>query len=208
VPVIGSLDLTIDRGSCVGIRGVSGSGKSTVLDLIAGLLFPSSGQILVDGESLATFDLEKWRLLIGFVPQQPILFFGSVADNVGFGQGEPDGPRVERALARAGIDVERDLRYGLATNVGEGGGSVSGGQRQRIAIARALYRDPEILILDEVTSAQDRANADAIGSLVESLKGSCTILIVSHSDHVLRVADQVVSIPLLVQGDAASAPGE
>ena len=145
------------KGQKIGIVGPSGSGKSTLLSIVLGFLTPSSGSILVNNIDIAR-NLESWHLKIGYIPQEIYLYDDTIIKNVALGREINDGvkEKVEKALKGAEIyDYINDLPDGMETNVGDRGLKLSGGQRQRIGIARALYRNPDILILDEATSSLD-----------------------------------------------------
>src|SRR5204863_243209 len=148
------ISFTIRRGQSVGIVGPTGAGKSTLIDVLLGLLPPTTGQVLVDGEPLEGRE-RAWQRLIGYVPQDVYLLDDSLRRNVAFGiaDGAVDEDRLARAISLARLDeVVRDLPRQLDTNVGADGVRLSGGQRQRVAIARALYHDPPILVFDEATA--------------------------------------------------------
>ena len=174
------VELTIKKGECVGLVGPSGSGKSTLIDILLGFLPPEKGNILVDGRDLSEC-LASWQSKIGYVPQFPFLNDGSVMDNIILG--DPYDPeKMKMALAGANL---ADWADKLERSVGEHGESVSGGQRQRIAIARALYRNPSLLVFDEATSALDADIEKEITNSIEKLKGHKTIIVVSHRSTLL-----------------------
>jgi len=187
------IDLRIDQGRCIALVGESGSGKSTVLDLITGLLQPSSGRVLIDGVPLTQVDLESWRSQIGVVLQGSPLFYGTILKNIAWGDPRP---HMENAItcakmANAWEFIER-LPQGMETQVEEKGGRFSGGQRQRIALARALYRNPWLLILDEPTSELDAESEDRIYKALQSIKGRYAILVTSHRLKMARLADEIL----------------
>jgi ABC-type multidrug transport system fused ATPase/permease subunit len=174
--------LKIPRGSSVGFVGSSGAGKSTLVDIILGLLTPVSGQVLVDGQDIQS-NLRSWQNLIGYVPQNIYLTDDTLRRNVAFGLAENqiDNAAVRKAIKAAQLeDFVADLPQGLETVVGERGIRLSGGQRQRIGIARALYHDPEVLVLDEATSSLDTATEQDVMQAVRALHGEKTVLIVAH----------------------------
>ena len=185
------IDLTIKRGEFVAIAGGSGSGKSTLIDLLLGLLDADDGRILVDGEDRV---IAGWHRSVGFVSQTVVLLDGTVRENVAFGAGEhTDDERVIRALTDAQLGPWFEgLPHGLETPVGEGGRLVSGGERQRIAVARALYREPELLILDEATSALDETTETALVGRLASMSDSLTTVMVSHRPTPIRAADRLI----------------
>jgi ABC-type multidrug transport system fused ATPase/permease subunit len=176
------ISLTIPCGSAVGLVGGSGAGKSTLVDVILGLLAPTSGRILVDGVDVAT-NVRGWQNLLGYVPQTIYLCDDTLRRNVAFGVPEEriDDEAVTRALRAAQLlDFVAGLPEGVETVVGERGVRLSGGQRQRIGIARALYHDPEVLVLDEATSALDNDTEAEVMSAVNALHGTKTLVLVAH----------------------------
>ncbi|MEO1072420.1 MAG: ABC transporter ATP-binding protein [Pseudomonadota bacterium] len=186
------LSMSIIRNECVGIIGKSGAGKSTVLDVLLGLLKPHSGSLDVDGEPLNSSDVALWRNLVGYVSQAVYLSDDTIAANIAFGEKEIDQARVEQAARLASIDEYIEgLPEGYDTPVGESGGRLSGGQKQRLAIARALYRDPPVLILDEATSALDTETETRIMGELKNLVGTRTIVIVAHRVSTLANCDRV-----------------
>lgn len=177
-----NISLSIQRGASVGFVGGSGAGKSTLVDIILGLLSPVSGSVKVDGIDIQA-NLRGWQDQIGYVPQSIFLTDDTLRRNVAFGipAGEIDEAAVERAIRAAQLDrFISDLPKGLDTMVGERGVRLSGGQRQRIGIARALYHDPQVLVLDEATSSLDTATEHEVMEAVRSLQGEKTIIIVAH----------------------------
>ena len=193
VPSLRNINLLIKRGEKFGIAGQTGSGKSTVLDLILGLLSPTSGKVLVDGEPIET-RLPGWLNSIGMVPQSVFLIDDTIRRNVAFGVVDRaiDSARVEEALKVAQLSAFVDsLPEGAETIVGEHGVRLSGGQRQRIAIARALYTDPAILILDEGTSALDSTTESELMEALESASHDRTVIIVAHRLSTVRQADRI-----------------
>jgi ATP-binding cassette, subfamily B, bacterial PglK len=210
------INVTIPRGAAVGLIGESGAGKSTLIDLIVGLLAPSGGTIRVDGVDVQR-GLANWQRQIGYVPQSIFLSDESLRLNVAFGIAADriDEAALWRALQAAQLtDLVRQLPHGPDTIVGERGVRLSGGQRQRIGIARALYHDPSVLILDEATSSLDEATESEILDAIRLLRGSKTVLIVSHRSSTLRDCDTrfrlengrlvAVGVPC---GPTADAPG-
>jgi len=201
-PVFAALDLELPAGSFTTLTGPSGSGKSTILDLILGFVQPQAGSVRVDGVALAALDTRAWRRMIGYVPQETLLLHDSIARNVTLGDTAFTRLEVQHALQMAGAwEFVQALPEGIDHVVGERGGGLSGGQRQRIMIARALLRRPQLLILDEATSALDQESETAICATLEALRGSMTILAISHrpalagvSDRVLRL-DQIAARP-------------
>lgn len=193
--VIDDVSLDIPAGSLCALSGPSGQGKSTLADLILGLLRPTSGRIIIDGIPLDEIDLRVWRSHLGYVPQEILLLNDTVLENITLGDPSLSEEDAHRALRAAGAaQFVAALPEGIQTSVGERGSRLSGGQRQRIAIARALIRRPTLLILDEVTSALDPETGRAILSQLEGLKGSVTMLFISHQDDVQRCADRTFFI--------------
>lgn len=185
------LNVRIPRGSMVGFIGTSGAGKSTVVGLLTGLLSPTSGQLLVDGQPLTPERKAGWLRSIGYVPQSPFLLNASIAANVAFAQwgAAIDRARVTQCCRMAAMDFLQDLPEGLDTVIGERGVRLSGGQVQRVAIARALYSDPQLMLFDEATSALDGASEQAIQHTIESLGGSATLILVAHRLSTVRQCD-------------------
>jgi ATP-binding cassette subfamily C protein len=189
--ILDQINLTIPAGSFTAIIGSSGSGKTTCLDLIIGLLQPESGTLLVDGVALMELDIQRWRRTIGYVPQETVLLHDSVLNNVALGDPGISEADVISALQEAGAwgFVEK-LAGGIHDIVGERGGKLSGGQRQRIMIARALVHRPRLLILDEATSALDPQSERAICETLRKLRGAHTILAISHQPALLNAAER------------------
>ena len=192
-PVIKELDLTVSKGRTVAIVGSSGAGKSTVIDLIMGLVNPGSGSIEVDGSPLAEYDMTAWRSLIGYVAQETILFHASVRDNISWAApGATEADIREASAAANALEFIERMPQGFDTVVGDRGMRLSGGQRQRLALARALVRKPEILILDEATSALDAEAEQKVQQAVETLAVSdMTMIIVTHRLATVKKADLI-----------------
>lgn len=190
--VLDDLSLEIPAGQLVTLIGPSGAGKTTVVDLLIGLIRPDAGRITLDGTPLDSMDIKQWRRSIGYVPQETLLLHESIAHNVSLGDRELSQADIEHALRAAGAwDFVSALPEGMHSNVGERGGRLSGGQRQRIVIARALVRRPQLLILDEATSALDAESAEAVRQTLERLRGSLTILTITHESGLVDIADRV-----------------
>lgn len=201
-PVLREVELVIPAGRVTVVIGPSGAGKTTLVDLVLGLLDPTTGRILVDGLPLSDIDRQAWRRLVGYVPQDPVLLHASVRENLTFGDPEVQEAEILEALERAeALAFVRALPEGLDTLVGERGAALSGGQRQRLALARALIGRPRLLVLDEVTSALDGATERRICDNLRSLPQRPTILAVTHRPAWLAVADQIVEV---IDGRAAS----
>ena len=193
-PVLDRFSLTIEKGQSVGIMGSSGCGKSTLVDMLCGLLQPQQGVIAVDGCPLQAQILTAWRTNIGYVPQTPYIFDGTLAENVAFGidAASIDMTKVVEVCNMASIDFVDQLNDKYDTQIGERGVRLSGGQRQRVAIARALYRQPQLLIFDEATSALDEEKDAEIRQLISRLKGQQTLVVVSHRPSTVADCDVIV----------------
>lgn len=189
-------DLTVPVGSSVGIVGTSGAGKSTVVDILLGLLKPRTGHIYADGVDVMT-NYRAWLKNIGYIPQMIFMLDGTIRENVAFGV-HPDAMDEERiweVLKEAQLDTfVRSLPDGLDTSIGERGIRLSGGQRQRIGIARALYEDPEVLILDEATSALDNDTEAAIMDSINRLHGRKTLVIIAHRLQTIEKCDMIYRV--------------
>ncbi|MDJ1114280.1 ABC transporter ATP-binding protein [Microbacterium dauci] len=187
------ISLEITPGETVAFVGSSGSGKSTLLNLVLGFVRPTSGRILLDNVDMQTLDLRTVRRSVSVVPQESVLFEGTIRENVAYGLSDVSDARVERALrdANAWEFVERQ-DAGWDTVVGERGARLSGGQRQRLAIARALVRDPRILLLDEATSALDPESEELVKDALTRLMRGRTTLVVAHRLSTIREADRIV----------------
>lgn len=181
-PALKNVSLTIQRGESVGFIGTSGAGKSTIVDILLGLLTPDTGEVRVDGKDIQV-NLRNWQDQIGYVPQSIFLTDDTLRRNVAFGlpNEQIDDAAVQHAIQAAQLeDFVANLPDGLETLVGERGIRLSGGQRQRIGIARALYHDPAVLVLDEATSSLDTATEDDVMQAVRALHGTKTIIIIAH----------------------------
>jgi ATP-binding cassette, subfamily B, bacterial CvaB/MchF/RaxB len=189
--IIKDLDLRIDVGECIALTGPSGSGKTTLIKLLLGLVEPTSGEIIVGGTKLKNLGLSNYRQLIGTVMQDDTLFAGSISDNISFFSANHNQERVVECARLAAIDKEvREMPMGYNTLVGDIGTGLSGGQKQRILLARALYKDPQLLILDEATSHLDVWNEHAVNVAIQSLK--LTRVIVAHRPETISMAERVV----------------
>lgn len=192
-PVLHDVDLVLPRGSVTALVGPSGGGKSTLASLLPRFMDPSAGRVTVDGVDLRDATLASLRAQIGLVTQEVVLFDESVRRNVAYGTPEVPEARIREALAAANALAFVDaLPGGLETRVGEGGLRLSGGQRQRLAIARALLKDPPILVLDEATSALDAESERAVQEALERLMAGRTTLVIAHRLSTVRRADQLV----------------
>ncbi|MDT3329122.1 MULTISPECIES: ABC transporter ATP-binding protein [Microbacterium] len=188
-----AIDLHVPAGATVAFVGSSGSGKSTMLNLILGFLRPTGGRILLDGDDMQDLDLRTVRRFVSVVPQESVLFEGTIRENIAYGLGDVDDARIERALRDANAwGFVQDQPQGWDTVVGERGARLSGGQRQRLAIARALIRDPRILLLDEATSALDPESEELVKDALGRLMTGRTTLVVAHRLSTVRQADVIV----------------
>lgn len=180
--VVENVDLVLRKGESLGLVGPSGSGKTTLADIALGLLAPTTGRVTVDGVDIATA-MRAWRRQIGYVPQTIYITDDTLRRNIAFGLADRDidDDKVKYAVRLAQLeDLVRDLPNGLDTPLGERGVRLSGGQRQRVGIARALYRDPDVLILDEATSSLDSETEHEINNAIERLTGQKTLIIIAH----------------------------
>jgi ATP-binding cassette subfamily B protein len=194
-PIFDGVDLRIPAGARVGIHGSSGIGKSTLLDLLQLHLRPQRGAIRVDGCNIARFDPVQWRSRIAVVPQEPVIFRDSLANNVRYSMPGASNEAVEQACQQAGLGPLLDkLPEGAASVLSERGTSLSGGERQRIALARALLQDPVLLLLDEPTSAVDVDTELRMIREIARLFAGTTQLIVSHRPSALSGVDLVMTI--------------
>ena len=189
--VLNNASLELPAGLFTAITGLSGAGKTTVADLIIGLLLPQEGQIFIDNLPFVSVDIKSWRQMIGYVPQETLLLHDTVMANVTLGDPQLNENDVKDALRAAGIlDFVMDMPQKLESTVGERGGKLSGGQRQRIAIARALVHKPVLLILDEATSGLDSETEANICDTLRRLTGKLTILAISHQPALINAADR------------------
>ncbi len=188
---IDALDLRVPAGETIALVGPSGSGKSTVLNMVIGFLTPVRGRILLDGQDMADLDLRSYRRSLAVVPQESLLFEGTVRDNVTYGSPDLTDQVVHDALRDANALDFVDQMGGLDAVIGERGARLSGGQRQRLAIARALVRDPRILVLDEATSALDTASERLVQEALGRLMAGRTTFVVAHRLSTIRGADRI-----------------
>lgn len=190
--VLERASLVVPAGSLTVLTGPSGAGKTTIVDLVLGLHRPEAGRVTIDGVDLAEIDLVSWRRMVGYVPQETVLFHDTIRANLMLGDERVTDAALEEALRTAEAwEFVAALPDGLATVVGERGARLSGGQRQRIALARALLGKPRLLVLDEVTSALDPATAQEITHNIRRLADRTTVLAVTHRPELLDVADHI-----------------
>lgn len=194
-PALEGISLKIGVGTSIGLIGGTGAGKTTLVDIILGLLQPSEGQILVDGHPISLDNLQSWQQALGYVPQSIFLADTTVAENIALGVEKEaiDFAKIENCARMAQIHdfIVTDMPDGYETRVGERGVRLSGGQRQRIGIARALYRDPSVLVLDEATSALDTLTEKAVMESVQALSHQKTIIMIAHRLSTVRPCDRI-----------------
>lgn len=192
--VLQNISVEIKKSEFIAIVGPSGSGKSTLLDILMGLITPTSGQVTIDGKCLTELDINAYKAQIGFVPQESMLFDGTIKDNLNLNQFH-DQSRINEALKIAQVyDFISGLPKGLDTEVGEGGSNLSGGQRQRLSIARALIRNPKILILDEATSSLDSRSELLFQNAIEEISSNHTLIVVAHRLSTIKKAKKIIVI--------------
>jgi subfamily B ATP-binding cassette protein MsbA len=211
VPALSNVNFVLRRGRATALLGESGSGKSTIINLLCRLLDPTSGAIRIDGKPLQDLKVADWLDSIAIAGQDIELFDGTIAENIAYGQPETPRDEIEVAVRAAHANFVQELPLGLDTPVGPGGLGLSGGQRQRIGLARALVRKPELLILDEATNAVDYATEEGILRELQNLRGAMTMLVVSHKPKTLAFCDDALVLrqgKLVSAGPAASVLGE
>ena len=196
--VLDNFNCCIRKGEYVGFRGSSGVGKSTLFNLLIGLLKPSSGNIYIDGIPLSVENRRSWLHHIGYVPQEVFIFNGTLAENIALGCKEIDRDRIKEILNKVSLDKwAESLTNGLDTVLGEAGGKLSGGQKQRIGIARALYKEADVLFLDEATSALDNQTEKEVNETLSQLKEfdqGLTILSIAHRESSLAYCDRIITL--------------
>ena len=193
--VLNHLNLHVKAGETIALVGESGAGKSTILNLVIGFHQAESGKVLIDGKDLSKIDLRTYRKHLAVVPQTSILFSGTIRDNITYGCENVSEEQLQNVIKAANLsDLIASLPKGLDTMVGEHGGKLSGGQRQRISIARALIRDPKVIVLDEATSALDSISEKLIQQALNNLTEGRTTFIVAHRLSTIRDADRIAVI--------------
>lgn len=199
-PIINNLSLTINRGECLGIKGASGVGKTTLFNLILGLYRPTSGDIYIDGEKLTDSNIRKWQNSIGYVSQSVYIVDGTLVDNIAFGcnANSIDYSLIDKVIELSNLkEFVASLPQGIHTHIGEQGSKISGGQRQRIGIARALYKSADILLFDEATSSLDDQTEENINNAIRRLSEqnkSLTIVIIAHRESSLEYCDRIITL--------------
>ena len=195
-PLLRDQSLSIHKGECIGITGESGSGKTTLINLIMGLISPTYGSVKVDNHELNQSTINSWLSQISYLQQQPVIMDASILDNIAFGESNPRLEQVNMAIEQANLtDFIKNLPKGILTQLGEKGLQVSGGQIQRIALARALYRDSEILILDEISNNLDEGNLnDIIADLKNLTNNGKTIIIIDHNSVMLQLVNTIWNV--------------
>ena len=193
--VFQKLNIEIPKGKITGIKGTTGSGKTTMVNLILGLVFPTNGSIFIDNNNFKDTKITSIHSLIGYVPQNIYLMDASIKDNISFFSDEISNESIEDSIDKANLRKFVDQSIdGLATNIGEKNSKISGGQAQRIGIARALAKKPKILILDEATNALDSRTENEILNGISNLRGELTIIMISHDENSLKICDKIIDL--------------
>lgn len=196
--VFENFDVYIRKGEYVGFQGYSGVGKSTLFNLLLGLLEPDEGEIRIDGTPLTSDRRRAWMNRIGYVPQEVFIFRGTLAENIALGEKEINRERIQELLEQVRLDDwVQNLPNGVDTEMGEAGSTLSGGQKQRVGIARALYKQPDLLFLDEATSSLDRSTELEINKAISHLKQvfpGLTVLSIAHRESSLAFCERIVKI--------------
>lgn len=191
--MIKNFSLDVKKGECIAIVGSSGSGKSTIMNMIIGFLKPTSGVLSIDGKNIEDINLAEYRHCISVVPQNSILFEGTIRENITYGLKRYSEEDLNKAIEMSNVsEFLPEMPYGLDTNIGEHGGKLSGGQKQRITIARALIRNPSIFILDEATSALDNISEYHVQKAIEEIIKTHTTFIVAHRLSTIRNANRII----------------
>lgn len=207
-PALSDVSLTLRARSFTALVGPSGAGKSTLADIVGGLISPDAGHVTVDDASIVGPRRRSWRESVAYVQQEPLLFHATIAENLRWAKPDADAAAMQSALQSASAQFVMNFENGLDTIVGDRGGRLSGGERQRIALARALLRDPALLILDEPTSALDSASEAAICKAIAELKGQITILLIAHRGLLTALADQIITLDRGRIVDSADTTGD
>ncbi|MEM8680340.1 MAG: ABC transporter ATP-binding protein [Planctomycetota bacterium] len=195
-PVLQDVNLTISKGSHVALVGSTGCGKSTLIDIMVGLHAPTSGELLVDDTVISNTNVHRWQKRIAYVPQEVFLYDDTIAANIALGIGEIDFEQLNRAIRLAQLEdlLQDEMREGAQTLIGERGVRLSGGQRQRIGLARAFYRQPDVLFLDEATSALDNVTEEKVISGIAQEHAELTVIMVAHRLSSVKTCDRVLLV--------------
>jgi len=195
--ILNDVNISLEYGKSLALKGTTGSGKTTLIDILLGLLKPTSGQILIDGVIINNTNIKQWQSNIAYVPQFIFLLDDTIASNIAFGDENIDLERVKWASDQAVLsDVISDLEDGFDTMVGENGVKLSGGQRQRIGIARALYRKPKLLVLDEATSALDEATEKIVMDNIYGFLNESSVIMIAHRLSTIKKANEIIDLGL------------
>ncbi len=190
-----NLNLNISSGKIVGIKGKTGSGKTTIVNLISGLIDPTDGLLMIDQVDYKDLDIKSLHKLIGYVPQDVYLMDTTIKENITFGSEDLKKNDIEEAVRKANLDkFVEELPEGLNTIIGEKSSKISGGQAQRIGIARAIVKKPSILIFDEATNSLDSNTEDQIMNSIKKLKSELSIIIISHNSNCLKICDEIIDL--------------
>lgn len=193
--VINNFNYVFKMGKIIGIKGPTGSSKTTLINLICGLISPSKGEIIIDDIPYKDLNIESIQKVIGYVPQNIYLMDTSIKENISFGKGFYNEEELNETIKAANLqNFIKQLPSGLKTIIGEKGNKISGGQAQRIGLARALIKKPSILVLDEATSALDSESEKLILKTLQKLKGQVTIILISHSEKPLTICDEIIDL--------------
>ena len=193
--IVKNVSFSVEDGQWFMLVGPNGAGKSTMLNAVAGTWLVDEGQILIDGINMLNLDMTKYRNQIAVVPQNTILFAGTVKDNITYGLDDVSDQEVMEVLNAVGLDdLVKDLPWGLNTHLGEHGDKLSGGQRQRMSIARALLRKPRLIIFDEATSALDSVSERKVQTAVNNMMKHCTTFLVAHRLSTIKNADRIAVV--------------
>lgn len=196
--ILQNVDIKIEKNTSLGITGKSGSGKSTLMDIMLGLLQPTSGVLKIDGKIINEGNVQSWQSLISYVPQFIYLADMTVAENIAFGvaRNKIDFELIEKSTKLAQIHdfITQNLKDGYNTQIGERGILLSGGQRQRLGIARALYKQPQVIFMDEATSALDIETEKSVNEAIQSLNGKMTMVIIAHRESAIKNCDDILRL--------------